>query len=86
MKLTRHVHLALTACLMLFAQWQTGCQSVQNHTAVNRTAAQGAKESDASDQMGNLPALRRQRREVIQNDVTRKLEEARSLYRCLGDS
>ncbi|MGQ9770988.1 MAG: hypothetical protein ACUVQG_10565 [Thermogutta sp.] len=39
-----------------------------------------------SDQMGNLPALRRQRREAIQNDVTRKLEEARSRYRYLGDS
>ncbi|MGQ9505171.1 MAG: hypothetical protein ACUVQR_09700 [Thermogutta sp.] len=86
MKLTRHVHLAIIACLTLIAQWQTGCQSVQNHSAVNRAAAQRAKESDVSDQMGNLPALRRQRREAIQNDVTRKLEEARSRYRYLGDS
>jgi len=83
-KLQRSFVLVTTFWAMFLCQ--VGCQSVQQHAALNKADLQSASEVDAVNQNVSLPNLRRQRREAVERDVTRKLEQARSLYRGLGNS
>jgi hypothetical protein len=85
-KLRHSLVIVTTLWTLLLLACQVGCQSVQQRPAANKADLRSAGGANAGNQNLNLPSLRRQRREAVEKDVTRKLEQARSLYCGLNNS